>query len=67
VGPAWLLQRRPNILLIPGTSDPAHLDENNRAGDVVLDADAFAQLDTLEPTGVGELQWSQETNERVRR
>jgi aryl-alcohol dehydrogenase-like predicted oxidoreductase len=67
VGLAWLLQRRPNILLIPGTSDPAHLDENNRAGDVVLDADAVAELDTLEPTGVGELQWSQESSERVRR
>jgi aryl-alcohol dehydrogenase-like predicted oxidoreductase len=67
VGLAWLLQRRPNILLIPGTSDPAHLDENNGAGDVVLDADAVAELDTLEPTGVGELQWSQESSERVRR
>jgi pyridoxine 4-dehydrogenase len=28
VAPAWLLQRSPNILLIPGTSSVAHLREN---------------------------------------
>src|ERR1700732_3366070 len=28
---AWLLQRSPNILLIPGTSSPAHLRENLKA------------------------------------
>ena len=29
---AWLLQRSPNILLIPGTSSVAHLEENLAAG-----------------------------------
>ncbi len=33
---AWLLQRSPNILLIPGTSSVAHLRENLAAGDLDL-------------------------------
>ena len=44
---AWLLQRAPNILLIPGTSSPAHLDENLAAGDLVLPPDAVATLDAI--------------------
>ncbi len=43
---AWLLALSPNILLIPGTSSLAHLDENQRAGEVELDAEARAALDT---------------------
>jgi pyridoxine 4-dehydrogenase len=35
---AWLLQRSPNILLIPGTSSVAHLEENLAAGRLRLDA-----------------------------
>lgn len=58
VGLAWLLQRTPNTLLIPGTSSSEHLDENNAAGDVVLDAETVAALDALVPTGVGEIQWT---------
>jgi aryl-alcohol dehydrogenase-like predicted oxidoreductase len=34
---AWLLQQAPNVLLIPGTSSLAHLEENLAAVDVVLD------------------------------
>ena len=34
---AWLLARSPSILLIPGTSSVAHLEENLAAGRVVLD------------------------------
>ena len=45
VGLAWLLARSPNVLLIPGTSSLAHLEENQRAGQVELDADALAQLE----------------------
>jgi aryl-alcohol dehydrogenase-like predicted oxidoreductase len=41
---AWLLQRGPNVLLIPGTSSLGHLEENLAAGDVELDADALAVL-----------------------
>ena len=33
---AWLLRRAPNILLIPGTSSIAHLQENLAAADVEL-------------------------------
>jgi pyridoxine 4-dehydrogenase len=44
---AWLLQRAPNILLIPGTSSIAHLQENLAAGDIVLPAEALAMLDLI--------------------
>ena len=48
VGLAWLLAHRDNILLIPGTSSVAHLEENVKAGDLVLSADrsrpAHAQM-----------------------
>jgi aryl-alcohol dehydrogenase-like predicted oxidoreductase len=44
VGLAWLLAHYGNTLLIPGTSDPAHLAENVAAGDVRLDAEAMAAL-----------------------
>jgi aryl-alcohol dehydrogenase-like predicted oxidoreductase len=41
---AWLLQRAPNVLLIPGTSSPQHLEENLAAADLRLDAEALAAL-----------------------
>jgi pyridoxine 4-dehydrogenase len=44
---AWLLQRKPNILLIPGTSSVAHLRENLAAVDLVLPADALSALDGI--------------------
>ena len=44
---AWLLQRSPNILLIPGTSSAGHLRENLAAGQLTLPPDALAQLDGL--------------------
>ncbi len=44
---AWLLQRSPNILLIPGTSSVAHLHENLAAAELVLDDDAIAELDRI--------------------
>ena len=44
---AWLLQRAPNILLIPGTSSVAHLRENLAAADLVLDADSIRILDAI--------------------
>lgn len=44
---AWLLQRSPNILLIPGTSSPAHLQENLAASSLVLPEAAIAQLDGI--------------------
>jgi pyridoxine 4-dehydrogenase len=44
---AWLLQRSPNILVIPGTSSVAHLRENVAAGSLRLDAAAVAALDRI--------------------
>ena len=44
---AWLLQRSPNILLIPGTSSVAHLRENLAAGQLKLPADALAALEQI--------------------
>lgn len=44
---AWLLQRAPNILIIPGTSSVAHLRDNVAAGGLHLDASALAALDTM--------------------
>ncbi|MBS0295057.1 MAG: aldo/keto reductase family oxidoreductase [Proteobacteria bacterium] len=41
---AWLLQRAPNILLIPGTSSVAHLKENLAAAELVLPAEALERL-----------------------
>ena len=41
---AWLLHLAPNVLLIPGTSSLAHLEENLAAAEVVLDAEAVAAL-----------------------
>lgn len=47
VAPAWLLQRSPSIVIIPGTSSRAHLRENIAAADLTLPADAVAELDTI--------------------
>ncbi|MEU3986701.1 oxidoreductase [Streptomyces sp. NPDC026672] len=44
---AWLLQRSPNIAVIPGTSSPEHLRENIAAAALVLPADAIAELDGI--------------------
>ena len=44
---AWLLQRSPNILLIPGTSSVAHLRENIASAALTLPADAAAELDAI--------------------
>lgn len=46
---AWLLQRSPNILLIPGTSSVAHLRENVRGAALGLPDDAIATLNGLAP------------------
>jgi pyridoxine 4-dehydrogenase len=47
IGLAWLLARSPYVLLIPGTSSLAHLEENQAVNDVELDAEAIAQLNGL--------------------
>jgi aryl-alcohol dehydrogenase-like predicted oxidoreductase len=47
---AWLLHRAPNILLIPGTSSPAHLRENVAAAGLTLDPPILAELNALYAT-----------------
>jgi len=47
VGLAWLLAHDLHTLLIPGTSDPGHLEENIAAGAVHLDAATMAALDAI--------------------
>lgn len=44
---AWLLQRSPNILLIPGTASSEHLQQNLAAAELLLPADALEQLNLL--------------------
>jgi aryl-alcohol dehydrogenase-like predicted oxidoreductase len=44
---AWLLQRSPNILLIPGTSSRKHLRENLSASTLKLSADVITELDAI--------------------
>jgi pyridoxine 4-dehydrogenase len=44
---AWLLQRAPNILLIPGTSSVAHLRENLAAGQLKLPPQILAELEGI--------------------
>ena len=51
VGLAWLLRHAPNALLIPGTSNVAHLEQNLAIGDVELDDDAMAALDAVSAPG----------------
>ena len=48
---AWLLARYDRILLIPGTTSVAHLEENLAAGDVELDADDLATLEGVRALG----------------
>jgi aryl-alcohol dehydrogenase-like predicted oxidoreductase len=47
---AWLLHRAPNILLIPGTSSPAHLRENLAAAKLKLPDEALDQLNDVVTT-----------------
>jgi pyridoxine 4-dehydrogenase len=47
---AWLLQRSPTILLIPGTSSVVHLRQNAGAADVELPAEAVAALNAVGTT-----------------
>ncbi|MFG2636712.1 aldo/keto reductase [Streptomyces sp. NPDC048362] len=48
VGLAWLLHHAPNVLLIPGTADAAHLEANIAVGEITLDAPTVATLDAIQ-------------------
>jgi pyridoxine 4-dehydrogenase len=45
---AWLLQRSPNILLIPGTSSLKHLRENLRASELHIPAQVLSDLNSID-------------------
>lgn len=47
---AWLLQRSPNLVLIPGTSSVDHLRQNLQAAALTLPAQAVARLDAMSTT-----------------
>jgi pyridoxine 4-dehydrogenase len=44
---SWLLQRSPNILLIPGTSSTGHLHENLKAATLQIPAQVLADLESI--------------------
>jgi pyridoxine 4-dehydrogenase len=44
---SWLLHHSPNILLIPGTSQVKHLEENMKTADIHLSAEDMATLDKI--------------------
>jgi pyridoxine 4-dehydrogenase len=44
---AWLLQRSPNLLLIPGTSSVQHLRENIAAAELALSGETLARLNAI--------------------
>ena len=45
---AWLLHRAPNIILIPGTTTIAHLEENMSAASIELDSEEMTMLNQLQ-------------------
>lgn len=50
---AWLLAQDERVLLIPGTSSVAHLEENMAVLDIDLDEDDLTRLDKVRPRPVG--------------
>ena len=44
---SWLLYHSPNILLIPGTSNVKHLEDNFKAAKLVLDEEDITELDSI--------------------
>jgi aryl-alcohol dehydrogenase-like predicted oxidoreductase len=44
---AWLFQRSPNMLLIPGTSSVEHLRENLKAATIQISPEVLAELDSI--------------------
>ncbi|MBV6627228.1 MAG: aldo/keto reductase [Rivularia sp. (in: Bacteria)] len=44
---SWLLHRYPNVILIPGTTTIAHLEENIKAGEIQLTNNEVAALNTI--------------------
>ena len=47
IGLAWLLEHRPNILLVPGTTSMTHLQQNIASASLSLSGDILLELDAL--------------------
>ncbi|MEV7770005.1 aldo/keto reductase [Kitasatospora sp. NPDC086791] len=50
---AWTLHRGPHVLAIPGTGDPAHLEDNLAAGALRLSAEELTLLDAAHAEAAG--------------
>ncbi len=48
---AWLLHRGPDVVPIPGTRRPEHIDENVAATRATLDEDVLLRIDAVAPLG----------------
>ncbi|WP_029624070.1 aldo/keto reductase [Sphingomonas sp. PAMC 26617] len=55
LGLTWLLSHAPNILLIPGTTDRVHLEENVAAAAIDLPDGVLAKLDAFDPPPPGDI------------
>ena len=65
---AWLLQKGPDIVPIPGTKQRRHLEDNVEAIDVSLSAEEMARLDTaLSPEYIAGPRYSAERMAQVDR
>lgn len=63
---AWVLARGDHVVAIPGTTQPAHLDENLGAAAVRLDAGLLARLDALfEPAAIAGERYSAQNQSEV--
>jgi aryl-alcohol dehydrogenase-like predicted oxidoreductase len=49
---AWLLHQGPDVVPIPGTRNPAHLDANVAATEVALTPEDLGRIDALVPRGL---------------
>ncbi|MGW6931740.1 aldo/keto reductase [Lentzea sp. NPDC054927] len=48
---AWTLARGPHVLVIPGTGDPEHLEQNVKSGELRLTPEELTRLDALHLNG----------------
>jgi len=48
---AWVLSRGDDVIPIPGTTSPAHLEENARAVEISFTDDELETIDEIAPAG----------------
>ena len=63
---AWLIQRAPHIVSIPGTTNTAHMQDNFSAQNISLNADTLQQLDALiNPFSVQGMRYDKQSQSEV--